>query len=180
MSKSFLIVCGLFATALCGRAQTPAPAPADNAAPKYYARAAAVIAIPGGDLDTSLGGAIAFGQNFGPHALEGEVVLFKSSFKYGYGDIRFLPVLVNYRYNVRLAERLTGHLGVSVGATFEHSNGYWDVSGTAFTYGAQAGLSFRLTSVMSLETSVRRLRLEKTDVGGGNITLVYLGLSNRF
>lgn len=186
MKTTRLVVLGLLTAATIASAQTSAPA---HSRVGVYTQASAVLAFPG-DFDTAAGGALALGISLDRvHSLEAEVIHFKSSDNGE--DVEFTPILATYHYRLPVAPKWTLKLGGSVGATKlsgewyffgPYFPGWWvSESDTALTYGASAGVSYAMTDRLSLDGTLKALRMEETDLTtAGGIALVSVGVNFRF
>jgi opacity protein-like surface antigen len=103
----------------------------------------------------------------------------------GSADLKALPVLLTYRYQWRLGDRLKLGFGPSAGFTHLRASGSlsdgvttFSLSDTdwAFTYGAGALLSYQATDNIALSAGYRYLLSEdaKFSAGGGSVELTDL------
>lgn len=158
-----------------------------------YVQPSLVVALPG-DFDTATGGALSIGTTINEsHAVEAEVIYFKS--ENSGVTVKFMPLLASYKYRWSPMAKWTLRAGGSVGATRIDSEGFWwpgsylggggywmdRGSETTFTAGVSAGASYALTPRVSFDADVLVLGLNETDyTTSGSITVVTLGVNYRF
>jgi opacity protein-like surface antigen len=186
-----VIIAGFLATVSAVLAQTQIPV---SRGITYHATPSAVMVYPG-DFKNAGGAALALGATINEvHSVEAEAISFNTNNPGGGDDYRFTPVLLTYKYNFVFGGKFSAVAGGSVGATFEkwdffvpstYNSGspgyYYSVSQTAFTSGLVGGVSYAISSRVSVDANAHVLRLEKSDVTtAGNMVLVSLGIKVRF
>ena len=127
---------------------------------------------------------IAFGAAFaGPHRVEIEAGFFRSDVKRSDFTMDFIPVVLNYKYSLPVAERWTVHAGVTAGAVYQKPRFSYGMEGktkSGETFGVNAGASFSLNERLSLEGAAKVLRINETRyTTAGNVVLLQLGLNVR-
>lgn len=180
MKKLFAIISTLLAAATAVQGQSSA---------RFYIEPSVVYVFPSG-FEGVAGGALAFGAAFySNHSVEVEVVRYQTKDKdIPAVEVKFTPILVNYKYTLQLDGNLSGYVGASVGVTTEDPEVrfpyyYYNLqeSYTTFTYGMQAGLAYAVSERISLHFGVKVLRLNETKITTeGNIALLSAGVNFRF
>ena len=154
----------------------------------YYAQPSVIVAFPGSDFDTAVGGALALGVNLNAaNSFELEVTNFQTQAKnYSWVKFKFTPVMLGYKYRIPLAQNLSWQVGASVGAMFENARvDYfsWGYTGnqTALAGGLQSGIVYAINESVSLDLGVKVQYSANTDITtAGSMTMINLGLKFRF
>lgn len=171
-------------------AQEPAPErsrrsiePGYRSAVQFSLRPSVVVAFPGSDFKTAVGGGLAVGASIQrTHDFELEGIRFQTNAAQ-FSDLHFnfTPVLASYTYNF-----WTGNLdvkfGAAAGSTFEEASFFsFTERASAFTYGLRTGLAFRLGPFAALEAKASVFHLNETDLtDAGRLILVDVGAQFRF
>jgi hypothetical protein len=167
------------------------------------------LAAESDGLDLAIGGSTSLGLLFSEkHAFEIEYSQFSvddntAGYDDYYGlryassvDFKFKPLLVNYRYEFPISEKIYGMIGGSVGVTFQKVSGVWNTStpvagnpsswafsskDEALTVGYSVGLGYRLSDTTAVVLSAKTLRMSDSDVyPDDTFTMLQLGWNRRF
>jgi len=153
----------------------------------FYAQPSVIVAFPGSDFDSAVGGAIALGVDLGTaHSVELEVTHFETKAKNNsWAKFDFTPVMVGYKYRIPLTPSLSLQVGASAGAMFEKARlaYYWGFSGsqTAFAGAVQSGIAYAMSENVSLDFSAKVQYSTNTNITtSGSMAIISLGLKFRF
>ena len=153
----------------------------------FYAQPSVIVAFPGSDFDSAVGGAIALGVDLGTaHSVELEVTHFETKAKNNsWAKFDFTPVMVGYKYRIPLTPSLSLQVGASAGAMFEKARlaYYWGFSGsqTAFAGAVQSGIAYAMSENVSLDLSAKVQYSTNTNITtSGSMAIISLGLKFRF
>ncbi len=155
---------------------------------KFYAQPSVIVAFPGSDFDSAVGGALALGVDLGTaHSFELEVTHFQTQAKnFSWVKFDFTPVMVGYKYHIPLAQNLSWQIGASVGAMFEKARiayYYWGFRGsqTALAGALQSGIAYAFSQNVSLDLGAKVQYSSNTDITtSGSMAMLSLGLKFRF
>jgi hypothetical protein len=162
-----------------------------------YLQASAIYAFTGEDFKSGPGVAFEAGLSVTKHhSIEMEVISFNTETKgsnnsYYYSDktvLKFMPLLLTYRYTFPVNDQFAAFAGFSLGASYtryEISNtsypSYytsWTKSGadTVVSGGPQIGCVYKFSPHSSIISTLRALYIDKTYAAtGGNLLILQLG-----
>ena len=165
-----------------------------SGAVRFYAEPSVSLLSQDG-LDNATGPVLAAGVTFADkHSVDLEAGLFETEFgSFSDMKVEIIPVTLNYRYGFPITEKLSGSMGISLGAMRQELNvpaiyypyGVvypYNASDTSFTGGFHAGISYRLNDHFSATLKAKALLTDevvfRTDQT--NTLLVQVGLNCRF
>ena len=154
----------------------------------FYAQPSVIVAFPGSDFDSAVGGALALGVDLGTaQSVELEVTHFQTQAKnFSSAKFDFTPVMLGYKYRIPLTPSLSLQVGASAGAMFEKARVayyYWGFSGsqTALAGAVQGGIAYAMSENVSLDLSAKVQYSTNTDITtSGSMAIISLGLKFRF
>jgi hypothetical protein len=153
----------------------------------FYAQPSVIVAFPGSDFDSAVGGALALGVNLNEvNSFELEVTHFQTQAKHNsWAKFEFTPVMVGYKYRIPLTPNLSWQVGASAGAMFEKARiaYYWGFRGsqTALAGAVQSGIAYAMSENVSLDLSAKVQYSANTNITtSGSMAIVSLGLKFRF
>lgn len=143
-------------------------------------------------LKTAAGPLLAAGVTFAEkHSVDLEGGIFDAEASSSSSSkIEMIPVTLNYRYAFPITDKLSGSMGISLGAMRQELDvnfpndpyGPYNASDTAFTGGFHAGLSYRWNDHFAATLGAKALHTDEVKFRRytTNVTLVQLGLNCRF
>ncbi|HTZ20470.1 MAG TPA: outer membrane beta-barrel protein [Opitutaceae bacterium] len=153
----------------------------------FYAQPSVIVAFPGSDFNSVVGGALALGVNLNPtNSFELEVTHFETKAKRLSSEkVEFTPIMLGYKYRVPLTQNLSWQLGASVGALYEraHVGYFWGYSGgqTAFAAAVQGGIAYTMSENVSLDLNAKVQYSAATNITtAGSMAIINLGLKFSF
>ena len=153
-------------------------------------------------LKTSLGYGLTLGAQFhGRNSLETDFSVINSKLK-DYGNVQFVPLLLNYKYALHASNSISIILGLTAGETLVKNDVLFlsplgnpqpdgsylaykitsrSEKGSSFTYGCSAGLQYFFGKHSSVETTLKVLQTaESKNFSKGTLALIQAGYRYSF